>query len=497
MRCCCCWPAIAGGCCHARSSPKACGGCSSKRRPMWSMWWSAACAPSWMRPLPNRCCIPSAGWATCWIAMRIDTWKSWRAPSIGTRLTLLYTLMALLAVALFAGVIYWGLATNFSREQVRFLQSKVAELQTDLDDANGAPQALPGPRVYVLASIPLAGHDGAPPVQLQVALDVTRDAGMLTDFRRALALSFLLLAPLLLLVGRWIAARGLAPLRRITGAARSITPADLSARLSLTPPWPNELDELVQVFNAMLARIEEAFGRLSRFSADLAHELRTPLANLSGELEVCLMRPRRADDYRAALESGLEECQRLHVLIENLLFMARAEHAEQALRCENLGANQVCTWVVEQLASGATARGVRLAIRGDATLRADPLLFRQALANLLSNAIRHSGPDAEVQIWIANMAGGVEVRVCDHGEGIEARHLPHLFDRFYQVDSARQRGAGQGTGLGLSIVKAIVDLHGGELRVESVRGTGTTVSMSFPSSAMPTRGLPSDQSHEI
>ncbi|TAL91434.1 MAG: HAMP domain-containing protein [Rhodanobacter sp.] len=520
---------------------------------MWSMWWSAACVPSWMRPLPNHCCTPCAGWAICWIAMRIDAWKSWRAPSIGTRPTLLYTLMALLAVALFAGITDWGLATNFSRAQVRFLQSKVAELQTDLDEANGAPQALlaeiaretgtsrlrqyqarvldatgkilggtpgmadalparafPAPgktpwsvkqvlakqRVYVLASIPLAGHGGAPPVQLQVALDVTRDAGVLTDFRRALVLSFLLLAPLLLLVGRWIAARGLAPLRRITGAARSITPADLSARLSLTPPWPNELDELVQVFNAMLARIEEAFGRLSRFSADLAHELRTPLANLSGELEVCLMRPRRADDYRAALESGLEECRRLHVLIENLLFMARAEHAEQALRCESLEAKQVCTWVVEQLASGATARGVRLDIRGDAALQADPMLFRQALANLLSNAIRHSGSGTAVQICIANVAGGVEVRMCDQGEGIEARHLPHLFDRFYQVDSARQRGAGQGTGLGLSIVKAIVDLHGGEVRVESVRGAGTTVSMRFPSSAMPTRGLPSDQSHE-
>ena len=335
--------------------------------------------------------------------MRIETGTSWRSASIGTRLTLLYTLMALLAVALFAGVTDWRLATNFSREQVRFLQSKVAELQTDLDDANGDPQGLlaeiaketgesrlrqyqarvlgiggqvlgetpgmadvlpsrifptlgsipdsikqvrVGPRVFVLISVPLAGHGGAPSVHLQFALDVTRDDALLTDFRRALALSFLLLAPLLLLAGRWIAGRGLAPLRRISGAARAITPADLSARLPLTPPWPSELDELVQVFNAMLGRIEEAFGRLSRFSADLAHELRTPLANLSGELEVCLMRPRGADDYRVALESGLEECRRLHVLVENLLFMARAEHAEQALRRESFEAHQVCTWVV-------------------------------------------------------------------------------------------------------------------------------------------------------
>jgi len=484
--------------------------------------------------------------------MRIDAWRAWRSPSIGARLTLLYTLMALLAVALFAGITDWRLSTNFSREQVSFLQSKVAELQTDLDDANGDPQALlaeiaketgasrlrqyqarvlavdgrtlgetpdmanalpprdfPAPgmppesikqvrvgrQVYMLAAVPLAGAGGTSPVRLQFALDVTRDASLLTDFRRALALSFLLLAPLLVLAGRWIAARGLAPLRRISGAARAITPADLSARLPLTPPWPSELDELVQVFNAMLGRIEEAFGRLSRFSADLAHELRTPLANLSGELEVCLMRPRSAEDYRAALESGLEECRRLHVLIENLLFMARAEHAGQALRCEQFDATQACAWVVEQLVPGAAARGVRLRMEGDAAMEADPLLFRQALANLLSNAIRHSGAGSEVEILLTTVAGGVEIRVRDHGEGIEAQHLPHLFDRFYQVDAARQRGAGQGTGLGLSIVRAIVELHRGEVRVESVRGAGTTVSMHFPSGAMRMPDLPSDEPH--
>ncbi|MDE2309130.1 MAG: heavy metal sensor histidine kinase [Xanthomonadaceae bacterium] len=484
--------------------------------------------------------------------MRIERWRAWRSPSIGARLTLLYTVMALLAVALFAGITDWRLSTNFSREQVSFLQSKVAELQTDLDDANGDPQALlaeiaketgasrlrqyqarvlaadgttlgetpgmaaalpprefpvpgmspgsieqvrAGRQVYMLAAVPLAGPDDAAPVHLQFALDVTRDAGLLTDFRRALALSFLLLAPLLMLAGRWIAARGLAPLRRISGAARAITPADLSARLPLAPPWPSELDELVRVFNAMLGRIEEAFGRLSRFSADLAHELRTPLANLSGELEVCLMRPRSADDYRAALESGLEECRRLHVLIENLLFMARAEHAEQALRRERFDAAQACAWVVEQLVPGAAARGVRLRIAGEAAMEADPLLFRQALANLLSNAIRHSGAGSEVEIVLATVAGGAEIRVRDHGEGIEAQHLPHLFDRFYQVDAARQRGAGQGTGLGLSIVRAIVEMHRGEVRVESVRGAGTTVSMRFPPGTSRAPELPSAEPH--
>ena len=463
----------------------------------------------------------------------------WRRRSIGARLSLLYTLAALTAVALFAGITDWRLSTNFSAEHLRFVQAKVAELQVDLNDAGGKPQALlgeivketegsrlrqyearvlvagfllgetsgmqrelpaamfpaavdglpaaplrvqhVGQRRYVLATARLAGVDGETPPVLQLALDVTRDAALQSSLRRALALAFLLLMPLLAFAGHWVAAQGLAPLTRIAGAARSITPADLSARLPLTPPWPDELHDLVQVFNAMLARIEEAFARLSRFSVDLAHELRTPLANLSGELEVCLMRPREAVDYRAALESGLEECRRLNVLIENLLFMARAEHAEQALRQERFDVAQACAWVVAQHAPSAAVRGIRIRLDGAATLVADPLLLRQALANLLSNAIRHSHDGGEVRITLQPIADGVEMRVQDDGEGIEAPHLAHLFDRFYQVDAARRRGVGQGTGLGLSIVQTIVELHRGTVTVASVRGSGTTVSMQVPS----------------
>jgi two-component system heavy metal sensor histidine kinase CusS len=469
----------------------------------------------------------------------------WRLHSIGARLTLLYMAVALMTVAMFAGITDWRLATNFSAEHQGFVQAKAAELQADLDDARGNPAALldeivketsgsklpqyqarvlghdgkmlgetPGMRAelpasafaqdsahipsgtldlqrvgdrgYALTTVLLRGADGGVSARVQLALDVTRDEALQTDLRRALALAFVLLVPLLALAGRWVAAKGLAPLQRISSAAGSVTPADLSARLPLAPRWPDELHELVLVINAMLARIEEAFGRLSRFSADLAHELRTPLANLSGELEVCLMRPRAADDYRAALESGLDECRRLNVLIENLLFMARAEHAEQVLHCEDFAAAQACTWVIGQHLPGAAARGIGIRLEGDAVINADPLLFRQALANLLSNAIRHSGDGGKVDIRLATVAAGVEVCVHDHGAGIEAQHLPHLFDRFYQVDAARRRGAGQGTGLGLSIVKAIVDLHHGVLRIESEPDAGTTASMLFPRDALRT-----------
>ncbi len=309
--------------------------------------------------------------------------------SIGARLTLFYTLIVLVAMALFATVVTWKLSVEFNTDHLRFLQAKTAEMQTDLNEGHGQPGmligeinketaasrvreyqarvltadgrplgetpgmrvALPsrifpeansaatdarkqqvGDRVYALTSVSLQTTKQAAPLHVQIALDITRDDNLLSELRRTMWLAFALLAPLLALAGRWVSARGLAPLARIASAAREVIPTHLSARIPTTPPWPAELSELVLVFNAMLTRLEEAFARLSRFSADLAHELRTPLSNMSGALEVCLLRPRDASEYREVLESNLDECRRLGGLIDNLLFMARAERAETALR---------------------------------------------------------------------------------------------------------------------------------------------------------------------
>lgn len=472
--------------------------------------------------------------------------------SISLRLTVLNTVVALAAVVVFAGIIYWQLSTNFNAEHQHFLQAKVAELQLDLNDAKGDPRALvdeitretggarsreyqarvltaggrplgespgmardlpqsafptyvgggrPAPLTvrqvgdhrFALTTVVLRGPDGAE-ASVQYALDVTRDAALKASFRHVLALAFVLLIPLLVLAGRWVASRGLAPLTRITDAAQSITSADLSARLTSTAPWPQELRELVDVFNAMLARLEEAFARLSRFSADIAHELRTPLGHLRGELEVCLMRPRSLEDYRGAIESGLDECRRLTVLIENLLFMARAEHAGQALHRERFDAAQTCAWSIEQQAARVAERGLIVRLLGDATIDADPILFRQALTNVLVNAIRHASVGSEIEVGLTTVPDHIEVRVHNAGETIAAKHLPHLFDRFYQADAARRRGAGQGTGLGLSIVAAIMELHGGTVRVESTGVAGTTVIMRFPQSASST---PQTRTYEV
>ncbi len=466
-----------------------------------------------------------------------------RTHSIGARLTLLYTLVALVAMALFAAVAYWRLSSNFRAEHARFLQIKMAELQTDYGDGGGRPEVLlgeiaketddsrlrqyqarviaadgqilggtpgmarelpgtlfpkvgdggsaignildwrAGDHVYALATFQLHGHGAATVPRVQLAMNISRDDRLMADFRNVMLAMFLLLTPLLAIAGRWVSAHGLAPVKRIVDAAREVMPTRLSARIPMTPPWPSELGELVRVFNAMLTRLEEAFSRLSRFSADLAHELRTPLSNMSGELEVCLLRPRTTEVYRAAIESSLDECRRLNVLVDNLLFMARAEHAGLALRTERFDAGRACSWVMDQHVPGAAMRGIRLVLEGTAEITADPVLFRQAVANLLTNAIRHSRDDGEIRITLRPLNGGeLELRVRDHGEGISAEHLPHLFDRFYQADPARTRESGQGTGLGLSIVKTIVDLHGGRAAIDSTLSMGTTVTLLFPAS---------------
>lgn len=319
--------------------------------------------------------------------------------------------------------------------------------------------------------------------EIEAAVNVDSAYGLLRAYRLDL---FVALGAGLLLAaasGVWVARRGLVPLTDITRVTEHIGAEQLADRLAVSA-WPAELTALASAYNRMLDRLEQSFERLSQFSADLAHELRTPINNLMGEAQVALSQHRSADDYERVLQSGLEELARLARMIDSMLFLARAEQAQTQtlLQREVLQASQPLHAVVEFFDPLAQEQQVALTHMGEAPLFADPQLLRRALSNLVSNALRYTPAGGRVTVEVGSMPdGSAAVRVRDSGTGIAPEHLPRLGDRFYRVDPARSDSAA-GAGLGLALVKSIMQLHGGRLQIESELGGGTVVSLFFPAS---------------
>jgi len=274
-------------------------------------------------------------------------------------------------------------------------------------------------------------------------------------------------------LAKLVTRRGLRPLREMEQAVAQVRALRLNERLGRRP-WPRELARLAIGFDEMMDRLEESFTRLSQFSADLAHELRTPIANLRGEAEVALSKGRSPEEYRQVLESSMEEYGRLTAMTEKLLFLARADAEEAELKPEELDGRAAIDALWEFYEPYADERGVVFRCNGKGPLRADAVLLRRAVANLIENALRFTPPGREVTVEVAE--GGV-VRVADTGSGIAPEHLPRLFDRFYQVDPARREA---GTGLGLALVKSIMKLHGGTVAITSEVGRGTEAILTFP-----------------
>ena len=244
--------------------------------------------------------------------------------------------------------------------------------------------------------------------------------------------------------------------------------------------WPPELQSLATAFDRMLERLEESFNRLQQFSSDLAHELRTPLNNLMGEMEVTLTKQRNHEEYQQVLESSLEEVSGLARMIDNLLFLARAERSERRADARVLDATDEIRAVADFFEAFAEQKGVIIRVEGEGTVFADAMLLRRVLTNLVSNSIEATPPGGSITIAAQPTAGGGgEIRVVDSGRGVDAEHLPRLFDRFYRVDPARADHR-EGTGLGLAIVRSIMELHGGEVKIDSDPSYGTTVALDFP-----------------
>jgi two-component system, OmpR family, heavy metal sensor histidine kinase CusS len=331
------------------------------------------------------------------------------------------------------------------------------------------------------------------PVTILIILDKSDDLAVITKYREKSLLVVLIAFLSSTLIGIAIVRRGMRPLERIASAASRITASRLHERVRLGE-WPAELMPLATAFDEMLERLEDSFRRLSQFSADLAHELRTPLSNLMGEIEVSLRKERTAAEYRSILESNLEDCARLFRMIDGLLFLARADSGTDVTMTDLDAAHEIEA-VVDFHDALAEQKQISIRVCGSARLRGNSMLFRRALTNLISNALKFTPPGGEITIEAGERASGTAITVSDTGVGIPSEHLPRLFDRFYRVDPSRSHQE-EGTGLGLAIVKSVMDLHGGSVAIKSTAGRGTSIQLVFPpvaaagGSAAATAGMP-------
>lgn len=313
---------------------------------------------------------------------------------------------------------------------------------------------------------------------IEIALDGERDEALLKEYRGQLALVVLLGLLALGIAGVLIARRGLKPLDDLGRALRAQSAESLAVPLDLGL-WPAETRQVIEGYNDLSARLHESFQRLSRFSADLAHELRTPLHNLRLQSDVILSRPRKAADYKLALLNAQDEYARLTRMTESLLFLARAENGRQRVQKSRTDLRAELAAAARLFQAQAAQRGLSLSLSGQASAQADPGLLQMILSNLLANAFAHTPQGGKVRLKVAKLVnGGASITVSDSGAGMDPAELPRVFDRFYRGDPSRARA--EGSGLGLSIVKAVMDLHHGSASIHSRKGHGCIVVLEFP-----------------
>ncbi|MCY2954112.1 MAG: heavy metal sensor histidine kinase [Planctomycetota bacterium] len=470
--------------------------------------------------------------------------------SLATRLTFWYAASAFLLLLLGTSALYFAMIEHFSATNSSLLRARIHEIEDILHDhkadttrlsrvlgidpqsergtlvlirvliadgpvlaetpgmAQTAPQSMfsyahPGagtisvdsasgrPFRVMVSEIPATATDDNA-YQVQFAIDDTLNRGVLAEYRKQLWVVLIVGLVCCAAVGYWIAHHGLRPIEQMAAAVRSVRSTTLHRRIA-PAGFPAELAALANNFNKMLQGLEDAFSRLSRYSADIAHELRSPIHNLRGEAEVVLGRPRSPEEYREVLGSCLEECVRLSSLIDGLLFLARADNPEMQIRREYLKIAHELAVLREFYAAPAAEANISLELEADSTSAAnlDRNLFQRAVGNLIENAIAYSNPGGTIKLAAHAKNGLLRIDVRDSGRGIPPEHLPHVFDRFYRVDGTRSKKTG-GIGLGLAIVKTIASLHGGDVRIASRVGVGTRITILFPASA-PTP-LPSTRS---
>jgi len=340
-------------------------------------------------------------------------------------------------------------------------------------------------RLFLVMSAAAAVGGSAQTDTMQIAIDVSQQEALLARYRHRFWVILLGTLAIFPLVGYQIARRGIRPVREVATIARHISSTNLHERIQ-PEGYPSELASLATTFNKMLDGLEESFERISRFSADIAHDLRTPVNNIRGEAEVALARARTVDEYREVLGSCLEEAVRLSDLIGDLLFLARAESPLAHLHRESINVGELLSGIREYYEAPAADRGISLSTvvpNEPVIAQWDRTLLQRAVGNLVSNALAHTPPGKSVVLGASVEPAAVRIEVSDAGVGIPAEALPRVFDRFFRVDESRSQASG-GTGLGLAIVQSIMLLHGGNVEIASKVGQGTKVTLRVPVSPL-------------
>lgn len=464
-------------------------------------------------------------------------WSSW---SLTVRLTLGYALTSALVLAGLGGVAAWAIEAHFVEMDKELLNDKIRlvwhtiaqspahwrEHLTDILDTHptlrlevrqgeqvvfGPEPALHFPSALT-TGLPLtqappvweaqgaqwrgwsarfsaSGWTSASPSATEAswvilaAIDTHHHHHFMVDLRRTLALYVALAVLVGSGLGWWTARRGLAPLRAMQQQAQAVGPQRLHERMPDTA-MPVELAELADSLNAMLARLQADFQRLTDFSSDLAHELRTPISTLLTQTQVTLSQPRSSADYCDVLASNAEELQHLARMVSDMLFLAKAEHHLALPHVETLHWADELSALLEFYDALAQDKHIRLTLHGHATVQGDRLMLRRAASNVLSNALRHTPVGGVVQVHLSEDSTHARLCISNTGSAIPPEALPRLFDRFYRADPARAHTQdSQGVGLGLAITQAIVRAHGGQVTVESKAATAaaiTTFTLTIP-----------------
>ncbi|MGE8688134.1 MAG: heavy metal sensor histidine kinase [Achromobacter sp.] len=450
-----------------------------------------------------------------------------RMRSMQARLTLLLGAIALLVSSLAGATLFWALKREVERQEITEVSGKLELIDHLIDMQNsasglqdlaatfdqmragegqlgiwimdaqgkvvyggGAPETLetlPGRQVVLQApdggrmrGLRVDMNDRIlPGAQLTVAVSTRTSSQFLYAYGTALVLICALWVGATVVLAAWAVRRSMAPTRRLSEQAARIQPDNLSRRLPLEDT-DRELHELVRSFNRTLERLQAAYQQMEGFNADVAHELRTPLATLINGAQVMLSSPRDAAELRDALESNLEELEGLKTLVNDMLFLARADRGERAADLVPVSLAGEARRVAEYYEATLEEHGVGLRCEGDATVAANPGLVRRALANLISNAIKATPRGGEIVLACFASPAGARVEVRNPGAPIPAADLPRIFDRFFRSGQARAPRS-EGHGLGLAIVRAIARMHGGEVDAASdARGTVIGVTLRGP-----------------